>query len=390
MAIELSYVLITPYTIQKSRTGGIIARLLSRTDLELTGAKIFAPSQEFTDNYSDIIKGTNDNTCSQEALNLLSDYVKENFAPHKGRYQRVIMLLFRGENATKILTEVVGHIKPEIRTGETIRDTYSDYVPNRDGSVRYFEPAVITAPNIPGTDAFRKEMLFLANYLDSTPNIIDLPLLLTEDDSNKRTLVIIKPDNWRYPSSRPGNIIDMLSRTGLRIVGCKLYRMSLDEALEFYGPVKNALREKLAPKIGIKAKEIIEKELKIKLQENDNEVLTNSVGIRFADDQFSQIVEFMSGLRPGQVPEWQSSDPGKVKCMVLIYQGENAVNKIRDVLGPTDPTKAPGGTIRREFGTDVMVNTAHASDSFENAKREMTIIKADRNIIGGIIKDFYK
>ena len=66
-----------------------------------------------------------------------------------------------------------------------------------------------------------------------------------ERTQKRRTLVIIKPDNWRYPSSRPGNIIDMLSRTGLRIVGCKLYRMSVEEALEFYGPVKNALREKL-------------------------------------------------------------------------------------------------------------------------------------------------
>ena len=390
MPIELSYALITPYTIQKSRTGGIIARLLSRTDLELTGAKIFAPSQEFTDAYADMIRKTEDNTCSQATLNLLSEYVRENFAPLDGRYQRVMMLLFRGENATKKLTDVVGHIKPEIRTGETIRDTYSDYVPNRDGTVRYFEPAVITAPNIPGSESFRKEMLFLANYLDSTPNIIDQPLLSAEEDSGKRTLVIIKPDNWRYPSSRPGNIIDMLSRTGLRIVGCKLYRMSLEEALEFYGPVKNALREKLAPKIGLRAKEILEREFKIKLPDTDTEGLSNSVGIRFSDDQFAQIVEFMSGLRPGQVPEWQTSDPGKVKCMMLIYQGENAVNKIRDVLGPTDPTKAPGGTIRREFGTDVMVNTAHASDSFENAKREMAIIKADRNIIGGIIKDFYK
>ena len=57
-----------------------------------------------------------------------------------------------------------------------------------------------------------------------------------------------------------------------------------------------------------------------------------------------------------------------------MYEGEDAVGKIRDVLGPTDPTKAPDGTVRREFGSDVMVNTAHASDSPENARREMRIL----------------
>jgi nucleoside diphosphate kinase len=58
-----------------------------------------------------------------------------------------------------------------------------------------------------------------------------------------------------------------------------------------------------------------------------------------------------------------------------VYEGENAVRKIRDVLGPTDPTKAPGGTVRSEFGSNIMVNTAHASDSAENARREMGILK---------------
>ncbi|MEI6054606.1 MAG: nucleoside-diphosphate kinase [Lentisphaerota bacterium] len=390
MTIELSYALITPYTIQKSRTGGIIARLLSRTDLELIGVKIFAPTQEFANQYAKLIEDINDETSSQESLKHLGDYVRENFAPHDNRFHRVMMLLFKGENATRKLSDVVGQMKPGIRTGETIRDTYSDYVLNRDGSVRYFEPAVIVAPTISDTELYKKEMLFIANFVDSTTNIIDVPLLTSEDDSSKRTLVIIKPDNWRYPSSRPGNIIDMLSRTGLRIVGCKLYRMSLDEALEFYGPVKNILREKLSPKIGKQAKEILERDLKIKLSEQDTESLSNTIGMRYADDQFSQIVEFMSGLRPEEVAKEHTSDPGKVRCMVLIYQGENAVNKIRDVLGPTDPTKAPGGTIRRDFGTDVMVNTAHASDSYENAKREMGIIKVDNNNIGKIIKESYK
>ena len=84
------------------------------------------------------------------------------------------------------------------------------------------------------------------------------------------------------------------------------------------------------------------------------------------------------------------NNPGKVKCMILVYEGENSVAKIRDVLGPTDPLKAPGGTVRREFGTNVMVNTAHASDSAENAKREMGIIKISENACRHILVNYLK
>lgn len=43
---ELAYVIITPYSLSKSRTGGIIARLIARTGLELVGARMFAPGRE--------------------------------------------------------------------------------------------------------------------------------------------------------------------------------------------------------------------------------------------------------------------------------------------------------------------------------------------------------
>ena len=55
------------------------------------------------------------------------------------------------------------------------------------------------------------------------------------------------------------------------------------------------------------------------------------------------------------------------------------------MLGPTDPLKAPGGTVRREFGSNVMVNTAHASDSAESVERERKIVKIDENPLSGII-----
>jgi nucleoside-diphosphate kinase len=55
----------------------------------------------------------------------------------------------------------------------------------------------------------------------------------------------------------------------------------------------------------------------------------------------------------------------------LIFEGENAVTRVRDLLGPTDSKKAPSGTIRGDLGTDNMRNMVHASDSVENAELEV-------------------
>lgn len=55
----------------------------------------------------------------------------------------------------------------------------------------------------------------------------------------------------------------------------------------------------------------------------------------------------------------------------IILEGENAVSGIRDLLGPTDSTKAPEGTIRGDMGTSGMKNICHASDSVENAQIEI-------------------
>jgi len=66
-----------------------------------------------------------------------------------------------------------------------------------------------------------------------------------------------------------------------------------------------------------------------------------------------------------------------------------AVRKIREVLGPTDPAKAPPGSIRKEFGQTIMINAAHASDSAENAEREMAIVRVDENNLKALIENFY-
>ena len=56
MKDELSYAIITPYTIVKSRTGGVLSRLLSRVDLEFCGAQVFAPSRELAVEYAEAVK----------------------------------------------------------------------------------------------------------------------------------------------------------------------------------------------------------------------------------------------------------------------------------------------------------------------------------------------
>jgi nucleoside diphosphate kinase len=73
-----------------------------------------------------------------------------------------------------------------------------------------------------------------------------------------------------------------------------------------------------------------------------------------------------------------------------VYEGLEAVTKIREILGATDPTKARPGSIRREFGTNIMVNAAHASDSVENARREMRILDvANDPHFEALIKKYY-
>jgi nucleoside diphosphate kinase len=253
------------------------------------------------------------------------------------------------------------------------------------GKVSYFEPAVITPRYQKWAD---RDLALFADFLRGQENIIR-NMVYPDPSKIEQTLVIIKPDNWQYASSKPGTIIDMFSRTGLRIVGIKVHRFSLAEALEFYGPVEAALREKLAPVFGEKAREILEREFGVPLNGKTGQSLTDSFGVEYARDQFFRLINFMSGKRPDRTPE-DRDRPGSVKSMILVYEGENAVKKIRDVLGPTDPLKAPGGTVRREFGSSVMINTAHASDSPESFERERRIVRTGENSLASIIRGYLK
>lgn len=387
MSQQLAYAIITPYSLHKSRTGGILSRLISRTGLDLAAARMFAPSAELVQKYSEAIVSANDPQ-DRKIQEMLREYILKNFSPDPktGKRRRAMMLIFRGEDAVRKVRSVVGNLDPNRRSGETIRDTYGDLIYNESGGVQYFEPAVLAAPNVEEAEV---KLKLWAKYSDSDGGLLENVNTYPAGETPQRTLVLIKPDNFRFATGRPGNVIDFFSRTGLYIVAIKVHRMSVAEASEFYGPVRDVLRTKLKDVVASKAKASLEKELGFGIPAAVEKQLGDILGPVFGDNQFDNIVRFMAGRSPSECPPGEVDQPGSEKCIALIYEGVGAVAKIRDVLGPTDPSKAPPGSIRREFGSSIMVNAAHASDAPENAAREMGIVKPADNNFRRTVESFF-
>ncbi len=387
MSQQLAYAIITPYSLHKSRTGGILSRLISRTGLDLAAARMFAPSAELVQKYSEAIVSANDPQ-DRKVQEMLREYILKNFSPDAktGRRRRAMLLLFRGEDAVRKVRSVVGNLDPNRRSGETIRDTYGDLIYDENGNVQYFEPAVLAAPNVEEADA---KLKLWAKYSDTDGGLLENVNAYPAGETPQRTLVLIKPDNFRFATGRPGNVIDFFSRTGLYIVAIKVHRMSVAEASEFYGPVREVLRTKLKDVVASKSKAALEKELGLAIPAAAEKQLGEILGPILGDNQFENIVRFMAGRAPSECPPGEVDQPGSEKCIALIYEGVGAVSKIRDVLGPTDPSKAPPGSIRREFGSSIMVNAAHASDAPENAEREMGIVKPADNNFRRVVEQFY-
>ena len=111
MAKELAFVLINPYPIRKSRTGGIMARYLARTDLKLVAARMFGPSQALTDEFAAHLRTIDPE--DEEVGHLLAGYVQRAYAPDPatGRPHRCICLLFEGEDAIRKIFEVTGSLR---------------------------------------------------------------------------------------------------------------------------------------------------------------------------------------------------------------------------------------------------------------------------------------
>jgi nucleoside diphosphate kinase len=387
MPEQLAYVIITPYSLHKSRTGGILTRLITRTGLDLVAARMFAPSAELVKQYSQETISANDPQ-DRRIQELIYQYILQNLSPDSktGRRRRIMMLIFQGEDAVRKTRSVVGNISADRRGGETIRDTYGDLIIDENNQVRYFEPAVLASPTLEEAES---KLKLWAHYSESDGGVLEDVISYGQGDKPQRTLVLIKPENFRFPTGRPGNMIDFFSRTGLFIVGVKVHRMSVAQALEFYGPVRETLRTKLKDVVAAKAKVALEKELGFKITTELEQHLGQLLGPAFGDNQFENIVRFMSGRAPSECPPDELDKPGSEKCIALVYEGLEAVRKIRDVLGPTDPSKAPPGSIRREFGQTIMVNAAHASDSEENARREIGIVKAAENNFRQVVEKFY-
>lgn len=128
--------------------------------------------------------------------------------------------------------------------------------------------------------------------------------------TQERTLSIIKPD--AVGMNHIGNIIAKFEKSGLKIVAAKMVQLDESKAKEFYA---------------------VHKERPF----------------------YMSLVNFMI--------------TGPV--LVTVLEGDNAVNKNREIMGATDPSKADAGTIRKEFATSIEENAVHGSDSAENAATEI-------------------
>ena len=387
MAKELAYVLINPYTIRKSRTGGVINRLLSWGRLNLAAARMFAPSRKLIEEYAEAVmtsggKEEKNIKIIKEIKNyLFTDYLRReesDFPP------RVMLLLFEGDNVIEELKRVVGHIT-KISIGETIRGTYGDYI-EKKGRIAYFEPAVLIGSDEEEID---QELKIWAKYSKTDGGILEKIISYPPEVKLEKTLVLIKPDSFQELSSKVGNIIDRFSQTGLFIIGAKVIHMGVREAEEFYAPIKERLAEKMKGKLLKEIRSSLQGSLDFRLPSGIEEGIAEELKVYKAEHEFNKIIKFISGIDPREVFEEGKEREGKEKCLALVYQGENAITKIREVLGETNPKEAAPGTVRKDFGLDIIKNGAHASDSSLSAEREMKIIQIEKDDIPEIVEKHY-
>ncbi|MGD1153924.1 MAG: nucleoside-diphosphate kinase [Syntrophales bacterium] len=367
MTTELTYVVITPYSLIKSRTGNIIARLMSLSGCDLVGIRMMRPSDTFVNEY---IRRVESLSISPRLGKALVDYIDQNLRRENILRQdnRCLFLLFEGKDAVERIYDVVGELTTAAESEAirgTIRGTYSDYVTTPDGTVRYFEPAVLLPTNL----EYAKNNLELFAELGFNDSGI-----YEECSEGETTLVILKPDNFFKHSVRPGNMIDMFSKTGLRIVGARMIRMSAARGEEFYGFLRDVFKKKLKPRIVAQLKQGMEGLFNFQITDEEYNAMAEIINEKNSLYEFSQIVKYMTGIDPKTVSPSDRDKPGKHPALALLYRGPNAVETIRERLGVTDPAIAAEGTIRSDFGQNIVQNAAHASDSIENAVRERKII----------------
>ena len=352
MSEELAYALITPYSLYKSRTGGIIARLLAYAKLDFVAAQMYSFSDEFINRYQKVVCPPD---CEPGIATAWREYLDTPLRPNPWGYlPRCMLLLFRGVNAVRHLKEEVIGPFTEQPVGDTIRGTYGDFIRDPDGKVRYFEPAVLTCPD-PGLNDRHLELF--AEYAHSDGGVLTCQ---SEYDAEPEvSLVMLKPDNFYGRSRRPGNIIDAFSLTGLRIVAVKLFNMTVAQGEEFYGPLKGIFVRKLKSQVAEEVHRRLAGAFDFEFTEADAQVLADHLAERNAATEFNKIGEYMTGINPDDVRDPAAKAVASpTKCLAALYEGPDAIGKIRSVLGSTDPSKAEPATLRRDFGRALMRNGA--------------------------------
>jgi len=136
----------------------------------------------------------------------------------------------------------------------------------------------------------------------------------------ERTLVMIKPDG--VERNLIGKIINIFEEKGLKVVAIKKLRLTKEQAKAFY---------------------IVHKDRPF----------------------YESLTDYISS--------------GSV--VAIVFEGENAIKKVREIMGATDPKDAEEGTIRKLFGLDKEKNTVHGSDSPESAKKEINFFFSESELI---------
>jgi len=137
----------------------------------------------------------------------------------------------------------------------------------------------------------------------------------------ERSLVLIKPDAMQRGLA--GIIISRLERRGLKIVAMKMLQMDKALARRHYA-------------------------------------------VHQGKAFFNDLVDFIT------------SGP----IIAAVFEGEKAIDAVRQTMGATDPVKASPGSIRGDFGLDIQQNLVHGSDSAENAGKEISIFFSPEEILG--------
>lgn len=447
---ELAYAVVTPYSLHKSRNGGILARLLW-ADVNLIAARMYAPKpgSGFIEEYCDAIYDPEEKSIPLHNQRRIIEYVLRNFGKPNvhGISNRLMLLVFSGPNAQQEILEAVGSLNQPVR-GDNVRGTFGDNVqvsgsdleydaafmrlkalqtkyqalrrvPAPDYRSEFFEPAVLAGPTPELTEAhlriFRKYAYSDGGYVIGAVDDVDSRRAET-------TMVILKPESLHRRDPMPGNLMDFFSRTGMRITGCKVMEMSVDQARQFYGLKVPQFRRVLRGMVAERARQIVDRARALtehaldRLDADSHKAMTPAYALdlvqkadelyatepgpgdvkpavvariyeelrgrlvdlapddaffeRISDDlkelnaqvEFNELISYMTGRNPDTGEKLNHDE--ETRCMLLLYSGPDAMNTIRKRLKE----------LRKIYGQNILVNRAHASDPDEDPENEVRVL----------------